>query len=42
MKKKKQKNFTSLAELYDRRARKSAKVFWIFFSKKNCFLIPRF
>jgi hypothetical protein len=36
--KKKQKTFGHWAEPYDWRARKHAKVFWFFFSKKNCFL----
>jgi hypothetical protein len=35
LKKEKQKTFIHWAELDDRRARKSAKVFWFFFSKKN-------
>jgi hypothetical protein len=33
--KKKQKTFSRWAERYGRRARKSPKVFWFFFSKKN-------
>jgi hypothetical protein len=37
--KKKQKTFSRWAERYDRRARKSSKVFWFFFSKKNACLL---
>jgi hypothetical protein len=36
--KKKQKTFIHWFELYDWHARKAPKVFWFFFSKKNCFL----
>jgi hypothetical protein len=36
---KKQKTFASLSRLYPAAYTKDAKVFWFFFSKKNCFLI---
>jgi hypothetical protein len=36
--KKKQKTFALLRARCDCRARKRSKVFWFFFSKKNCFL----
>jgi len=37
--KKKQKNFNSFGSvLFQHRAKRSKKVFWFFFSKKNCLL----
>jgi hypothetical protein len=36
---KKQKTFASLSRLYPAAYTKDAKVFWFFFSKKNCFII---
>jgi hypothetical protein len=36
---KKQKTFTSLSQTFPQRRIKNVKVFWFFFSKKNCLLI---
>jgi hypothetical protein len=35
---KKQKTFTSLSRIYPAARAQETKVFWFFFSKKNCFL----
>jgi hypothetical protein len=37
---KKQKTFMSLSRFYPATYAKDIKVFWFFFSKKNCFLFP--